>query len=48
MTVVDASNPTAPTLVTHDMPGYYCSSLQVSGDTAYCAMNQYGVTTFGL
>jgi hypothetical protein len=48
MTVIDTSVPSAPSLKKHEMPGYYCSSLQVSGDKAYCAMNQYGVTTIDL
>jgi hypothetical protein len=46
--VIDTTTPSAPEVTTHEMPGYSCSSLQVAGDRAYCAMQEYGVATFEL
>ena len=48
MYVIDTTVPTAPEVVVHDMPGWYCSSLEVQGDRAYCAMGMQGVLTIDL
>lgn len=45
---IDATDPAAPALETHDMPGWYCSSLQVADETAFCAMGQQGVIAIDL
>jgi len=36
------------TVSTHEMGGYYCNALEVSGDTAYCALGYQGVQAFDL
>ncbi len=46
--VVDATGTGTPTVATHDMPGWSCQSLQVSGDRAYCAMGHHGVLAMDL
>ncbi len=48
LTVVDATGSGTPTATHHQMPGWYCSSLEVRGDFAYCAMGQSGVSAFPL
>jgi hypothetical protein len=48
LTVVDASDPNAPTLHEHDLQGYSCQDLMVSDDTAYCALGQWGLQVLSL
>ena len=48
MVVIDATGPGRPSVATHDMPGWHCQSLQVSGDRAYCAMGVHGVMAMDL
>jgi uncharacterized secreted protein with C-terminal beta-propeller domain len=48
LTVLDTTDPASPTLTNHDLPGWYCSSLEVSGAHAYCAMGMNGVHTIDL
>jgi uncharacterized secreted protein with C-terminal beta-propeller domain len=48
MTIFDTTDATAPRFSRHEMPGVACSSLEVSGDRAYCALGQRGVETFEL
>ena len=45
---IDTTDPDAPVVETHEMPGWSCQSLEVSGDSAYCAMGQQGVLTIPL
>lgn len=37
-----------PSVQEIDTPGWFCQSLEVSGDEAYCAQGEYGVTAFKL
>jgi hypothetical protein len=46
--VVDAGDPAAVEVTTHEMGGYYCEALEVAGDTAYCALGYQGVQAFPL
>lgn len=48
MLVIDTSDVAKPTLVRHDMPGYYCASLEIDTQRAYCAMGVQGVLSFEL
>lgn len=48
MTIVDATDPRAVEVTERDMPGWYCSSLEVDGDRAYCATGMTGVVTIDL
>ncbi len=48
VTVVDTLNPNAPSTLTRELPGWGCQSLEVSGDTAYCASGQRGVEVIDL
>jgi uncharacterized secreted protein with C-terminal beta-propeller domain len=43
VTVVDTADGQQPALLTHDIPGWGCGSLEVASDTAYCAVGQRGV-----
>jgi len=40
---VDATDAAAPSLEIHELWGYYCSDLETDGQTALCAMGQWGV-----
>ncbi len=46
--VVDTSVPTEPVRLTHDIPGWGCSSLEVGESAAYCALGQRGVEVIDL
>jgi len=46
--VVDSGDPENIELTEHEMGGYYCSALEVTEDTAYCALNYQGVQAFPL
>jgi hypothetical protein len=48
VTVVDTFNPNAPTRLTRELPIWGCQSLEVAGDTAYCAAGQRGVEVIDL
>jgi len=48
VTVVDTQAPMAPRRLTHEIPGWGCNSLEVGGDTAYCAVGQRGVEVIDL
>jgi hypothetical protein len=48
VTVIDTLNPSATTRISRELPGWGCSSLEVSGDTAYCAVGQRGVEVIDL
>ncbi len=48
VTVIDTQTPSAPTRLSHELPGYGCQSLEVSGDAAYCAVGQRGVEVIDL
>ena len=48
LTVIDTTDPADATVTEHELPGWYCSSLEVAGDRAYCAMGMSGVATIGL
>lgn len=48
LTVVDSNDASAPTLLTHEIPGWGCQSLEVAGDSAYCALGQGGVDIIDL
>ncbi|MEY4545813.1 MAG: hypothetical protein RL685_2008 [Pseudomonadota bacterium] len=43
LTVVDTTEGLPTQQMTHELPGWGCGSLEVSGDTAYCAIGQRGV-----
>jgi hypothetical protein len=43
LTVVDTTDGVPPLQLTHELPGWGCGSLEVSGDTAYCAIGTRGV-----
>jgi len=43
LTVIDTLAPAAPTRLTHGLALWGCGSLEVAGDTAYCALDQGGV-----
>jgi uncharacterized secreted protein with C-terminal beta-propeller domain len=43
VTVVDTADGQQPAVLTHDIPGWGCGSLEVAADTAYCAVGQRGV-----
>jgi hypothetical protein len=47
LTVIDATGSSAE-VTRHEMPGWWCSQLEVQNDVAYCAMGQYGVMSFEL
>jgi len=49
LAVIDTSDAeAAPTLKKHDMQGWGCSSIDVHGDRAYCALGMFGVATVDL
>jgi hypothetical protein len=48
VTVIDTLNPNAATRLSRELPGWGCSSLEVSGDAAYCAVGQRGVEVIDL
>lgn len=48
LVVVDASAGGAPQVRDVEMPGWYCQSLEVRADRAFCAMGPYGVMTIDL
>jgi hypothetical protein len=48
LTVVDTSVPSDPVSKKVELPGYYCSALEVSADRAYCALGQRGVEVIDL
>lgn len=48
LTAIDTSNRTAPTRLSHEIPGWTCQSLEVAGNTAYCALGQRGVEVMDL
>jgi hypothetical protein len=43
VTVLDTTDGMEPARLTHDIPGWGCSSLEVADDAAYCALGQRGV-----
>lgn len=45
---VDATTPEVPHTEVHDLYGYYCYDLEVDGDTAYCAMGEFGIQSVTL
>jgi hypothetical protein len=46
--IVHADGEDAPSVVTHDMPGWSCNSLQVDEEHVWCAMGKQGVLSFEL
>jgi hypothetical protein len=48
LTVVDTHEPTEFTRLSRELPGWGCQSLEVAGDTAYCAVGQRGVEVIDL
>jgi uncharacterized secreted protein with C-terminal beta-propeller domain len=48
LTVIDTADTEAPKLTRHDMQGWGCSSLEVHGDRAFCALGQFGVFSVDL
>jgi hypothetical protein len=48
VTVVDTLDPTNPARLSQELPGWGCSSLEVSADAAYCAVGQRGVEVIDL
>jgi hypothetical protein len=48
LTVVDTLDPSATTRLEHELPGWGCAALEVSGDAAYCAVGQRGVEVIDL
>jgi hypothetical protein len=48
VTVVDTLDPTAPTRISQELPGWGCASLEVADDAAYCAVGQRGVEVIDL
>ncbi|HKO91819.1 MAG TPA: beta-propeller domain-containing protein [Polyangiaceae bacterium] len=48
VTVVDTEQLMTPRRLTHEIPGWGCNSLEVGGDTAYCAVGQRGVEVIDL
>jgi len=48
VTVIDTLDPDNVQRVTRELPGWGCSSLEVSGDAAYCAVGQRGVEVIDL
>jgi hypothetical protein len=46
--VLDASDPASPSLQVHDLYGYGCWDLEVVGDTALCAMSEWGLQALPL
>ncbi len=43
LTVVDTTSGLPPAQLSHELPGWGCGSLEVAGDTAYCAIGPRGV-----
>jgi hypothetical protein len=48
VTVIDTVDPTHITRISRELPGWGCSSLEVSGAAAYCAVGQRGVEVIDL
>jgi uncharacterized secreted protein with C-terminal beta-propeller domain len=48
VTVIDTLDPLATETVSRELPGWGCTSLEVSGDAAYCAVGQRGVEVIDL
>lgn len=48
LSIIDTRNKLEPVVTEHEMPGWYCSSLQVDAEHAYCALGAYGVERFDL
>jgi hypothetical protein len=48
LTVIDAADGDDIRATRHEMNGYYCESLEVSEDSAYCALSYQGVQAFPL
>jgi hypothetical protein len=48
LTAIDTSSRVAPTRLSHEIPGWTCQSLEVAGNTAYCALGQRGVEVIDL
>jgi uncharacterized secreted protein with C-terminal beta-propeller domain len=48
LTVVDTADGMTPARLTHEIPGWGCGSLEVTADTAYCAVGQRGVEVIDL
>jgi hypothetical protein len=48
VTVFDTVDPDNITRISRELPGWGCSSLEVSGDAAYCAVGQRGVEVIDL
>jgi hypothetical protein len=48
VTVIDTVVPEAPTRLERELPIWGCQSLEVAGDTAYCAAGQRGVEVIDL
>jgi hypothetical protein len=48
VTVIDTAAPDAPTRLTRQASGLGCQSLEISGDTAYCAAGEAGVEVLDL
>jgi hypothetical protein len=48
VTVFDTLDPAHIARRAHELPGWGCSSLEVSGDSAYCAIGQRGVEVIDL
>lgn len=48
VTVIDTTEGMAPATLQHDIPGWGCGSLEVTTDTAYCAVGQRGVEVIDL
>jgi hypothetical protein len=48
LTVIDTRDTEQPSVQRHDMQGWGCSSLEVQGDRAFCALGQYGVFSIDL
>jgi hypothetical protein len=48
VSVVDTGNLESPAMLTHELPGWGCQSLEVTEDAAYCALGQRGVEVIDL
>jgi uncharacterized secreted protein with C-terminal beta-propeller domain len=48
LSVVDTRNAETPSVSQHDMQGWGCDGVEVDGDVAYCALDQYGVARIAL
>ena len=48
LSVIDTHDRAKPVLDRHELSGWGCSSLEVAGDKAYCALGEYGVVNIDL